>query len=31
MTHLKLDHSHADFAIDVTSPLRWFSLSDGVS
>lgn len=23
MTRLKLDPSHADFTIDVTSPLRW--------
>ena len=31
MTRLKLDPSHTNFTIDVTSPLRWFSLSDGVS
>lgn len=24
MTRLKLDPSHTDFTIDVTSPLRWF-------
>ena len=31
MTRLKLDPSHTDFTIDVTPPLRGFSLSDGVS